>query len=46
MEADHYKTLFAGDVNAELTIMQNVEHWFHTEKQMTFLDDWIRGLLK
>lgn len=90
MEADHYKTLFAGYdvigidyhadnpwdaisefkeffhryrkgydsivliansigayfVNAELTIMQNGEHWFYTAEQMAFLDDWIRGLLK
>ena len=37
---------FANDVNAELTIMQNGEHWFHTAEQMEFLDDWIRGLLK
>ena len=37
---------FANDVNAELTIMQNGEHWFHTAEQMAFLDDWIRGLLK
>ena len=37
---------FAYDVNAELTIMQNGEHWFHTAEQMAFLDDWIRGLLK
>ena len=37
---------FANDVNAELTIMQNGEHWFHTTEQIAFLDDWIRGLLK
>ena len=33
---------FANDVNAELTIMQNGEHWFHTAEQMAFLDDWIK----
>lgn len=33
---------FANDVNAELTIMQNGEHWFHTAEQMSFLDDWIK----
>ena len=37
---------FANDVNAELTIMQSGEHWFHTAEQMSFLDDWIKGLLK
>ena len=32
---------FAKRVGAELTIMQGGEHWFHTEQQMRFLDDWI-----
>ncbi len=32
---------FAKQVGAELTIMQNGEHWFHTEEQMRFLDRWI-----
>ena len=32
---------FAKRVGAELTIMQGGEHWFHTELQMRFLDDWI-----
>lgn len=36
---------FANDVNAELTIMQNGEHWFHTAEQMSFLDDWIKSIL-
>ena len=35
---------FANDVNAELTIMQNGEHWFHTAEQMSFLDDWIKKI--
>lgn len=26
---------------AKLTIMENGEHWFHTEEQMAFLDKWI-----
>ena len=34
---------FAEKHNAELSVMENGEHWFHTEEQMTFLDDWIRG---
>ena len=32
---------FAKRINAELTVMPNGEHWFHTEEQMRFLDDWI-----
>lgn len=34
---------FAKTHNADLTVMENGEHWFHTEEQMKFLDDWIRG---
>ena len=33
---------FAKTHNADLTVMENGEHWFHTEEQMNFLDDWIR----
>ena len=32
---------FAEKHNAKLTVMENGEHWFHTEEQMRFLDDWI-----
>ena len=32
---------FAGKHGANLTIMENGEHWFHTPDQMKFLDDWI-----
>ncbi|MEE1171233.1 MAG: alpha/beta hydrolase [Ruminococcus sp.] len=32
---------FAEKHNAKLTVMENGEHWFHTEEQMQFLDDWI-----
>lgn len=34
-------TAFAKRVHAELTVMPGGEHWFHTEEQMHFLDDWI-----
>ena len=34
-------TAFAERVGATLTIMPDGEHWFHTEAQMRFLDDWI-----
>lgn len=32
---------FADQHNATLTVMEGGEHWFHTEEQMRFLDDWI-----
>ncbi len=35
-------TAFAWKYGASLTVMENGEHWFHTEEQMRFLDDWIR----
>ena len=40
----NYETVraFAEQHNAVLTVMANGEHWFHTEEQMRFLDDWIR----
>ena len=38
-----YETVadFSEKHNAKLTVMENGEHWFHTEEQMQFLDDWI-----
>ncbi|MBE6262376.1 MAG: alpha/beta hydrolase [Prevotella sp.] len=35
-------TNFANKHNASLTIMEGGEHWFHTEEQMSFLDNWIK----
>lgn len=32
---------FAKRTGAELTVMPDGEHWFHTEEQMQFLDRWI-----
>ena len=32
---------FAERTGAELTVMPGGEHWFHTDAQMRFLDDWI-----
>lgn len=32
---------YAKKHNYTLTVMENGEHWFHTEEQMCFLDDWI-----
>ena len=39
-----YETVsaFAEAHGAELTVMEDGEHWFHTDGQMRFLDDWIR----
>lgn len=45
-ERDHLTSLktisaFAARFGAELTVMPNGEHWFHTEEQMKFLDQWM-----
>ena len=34
---------FAKKHRATLTVMESGKHWFHTEAQMRFLDDWIRS---
>ncbi len=34
-------TEFANNHRAKLTVMEDGGHWFHTEDQMAFLDDWI-----
>ena len=38
-----YETIstFAEKHHADLTVMENGGHWFHTEEQMRFLDEWI-----
>ena len=38
-----YETIraFAETHGAALTVMEKGEHWFHTEEQMRFLDDWL-----
>ena len=46
---DHLTSLetitdFAKKHNATLTVMEGGEHWFHTEDQMLFLDNWIREI--
>ena len=35
---------FADDHHAKLTVMTGGEHWFHTEEQMRFLDEWIKTM--
>ena len=34
---------FAKKHHASLTVMENGEHWFHTNEQMQFLDNWIKN---
>ena len=35
-------TKFAEQIGATLTIMENGEHWFHTDEQLKFLDTWVK----
>ena len=35
-------TNFAKRIGATLTIMNEGEHWFHTEEQIIFLDNWFK----
>ena len=37
---------FAKETDASFTIMPDGEHWFHTEKQMEFLDQWISNCVR
>lgn len=32
---------FAEKINADLTVMNGGEHWFHTAEQVKFLDNWL-----
>ena len=34
---------FSLERGAGLTVMEGGEHWFHTEEQLRFLDDWIKS---
>lgn len=36
---------FANKINADLTVMENGEHWFHTREQMIFLDNWFKKFI-
>lgn len=38
-----YETIskFAKETNSSLEIMKDGEHWFHTEEQLAFLDNWL-----
>ena len=37
---------FSKQIGATLTVMDDGEHWFHTDSQMKFLDDWIRNSIR
>ncbi len=37
---------FVNTHNARLTVMENGEHWFHTEEQLAFLDDWMKKAMR
>ncbi|MGM9624494.1 MAG: alpha/beta hydrolase [Eubacteriales bacterium] len=37
---------FAERTGAILTVMKDGEHWFHTDEQMAFLDNWVRNSTK
>lgn len=38
--------LFVKNHDAKLTVMEQGEHWFHTDKQIKFLKSWLKKLLK
>lgn len=31
--------------HATLAVMENGEHWFHTDEQIAFLDDWMKNAI-
>ena len=37
---------FSKQIGATLIVMDDGEHWFHTDSQMKFLDDWIRNSIR
>ena len=39
-------TNFANKIQADLTVFDEGEHWFHTEEQMNFLDTWFRRFIQ
>lgn len=36
---------FIASHNANLTVMENGEHWFHTEGQIDFLNNWMKRVI-
>ncbi len=37
---------FISSHNAHLTVMENGEHWFHTDEQLAFLDVWMKEAIR
>ena len=37
---------FAKSISADLSIMKDGEHWFHTDEQMAFIDETIKNIIK
>lgn len=37
---------FMDSHKANLTIMPNGEHWFHTDEQISFRDNWLRKVIQ
>lgn len=37
--------IFVENHNAALTVMENGEHWFHTDEQLDFLYKWVRNVI-
>lgn len=37
---------FMQNHNADLTVMENGEHWFHTDEQLSYLNEWMRSEMK
>ena len=36
---------FVASHDARLTVMENGEHWFHTDEQLAYLDEWMKAAL-
>lgn len=41
LQGFHVVKSFAEKIGGDITVMENGEHWFHTEEQMAFLNAWI-----
>ena len=37
--------MFVSSHHAALTVMENGEHWFHTDEQIAFLDSWMKRVI-
>ena len=37
---------FSDKFNCELSILENGEHYFHTEEQLKYYENWLDGIIK